>query len=103
MDWLAADFVNVFLLVFGILLALAGIFTVYFGAGKSRKFGAVLTLVGILILGLMYWMFTAGYTNPSVGFVGFWDYIKGPIVTLVAGIVGAAVALIVFIGVITKA
>ena len=103
MDYLAANFINVFLLVLGILLAIAGIFTVYFGAGKSRKLGVLLLIFGIAVMGIMYWIFTSGYTDPLNGWGSFWDYIKGPLVTLIAGIAAAVVALLVFIGVITKA
>lgn len=103
MDYLAADFINVFLLVFGLLLVLAGIFTVYFGAGKSRKLGAGILLGGFITLGLMYWLFSSGYTDPLGGMSDLWNYIKGPLVTLLAGLTGAVVAVVVFIGVITKA
>ncbi len=102
MDVLAADFVNIFLLIFGLLLGLAGIFTVYFGAGKSRKMGAGLFVLGIVIVALTYWLYTGGYTSPDMA-PSFWEYIKEPAVTIIAALVGAAVALLVFIGVITKA
>jgi len=101
MGYLIEDFINVFLLVFGLSLALAGIFTVYFGAGKSRKLGAIILVAGLGIVGLMYWLFTAGYTGP--GTVSFWDYVKGPVVTLFAGITGVVAAVLLFIGIITKA
>jgi hypothetical protein len=95
-------FINIFLLIFGFLLFLAGIFTIYFGAGKSRKLGAGILMGGIAIIGLTYWLFTAGYTSPAVS-VSFLEYITEPIVYMLAALLGAGVALLVFIGVITKA
>ncbi len=103
MDYLLSYLVNVFLLIFGLFMALAGIFTIYFGAGKSRKLGVLILIVGLGVMGLMYWLFTAGYTDPSNGLISLWDYLKGPILTLLGGLIGAGVALLVFIGIITKA
>ena len=42
-------FLTIFLLVFALGLLIAGIFTVYFGSGKSRGIGAGLLVGGILI------------------------------------------------------
>lgn len=42
-------FLTVFLLVFALGLLIAGIFTVYFGSGKSRGIGAGLLVGGVLI------------------------------------------------------
>jgi hypothetical protein len=40
------------LLSFGVILFLAGLFGAYFGQGKSRSVGFVLSLVALLLLGL---------------------------------------------------
>ena len=42
-------FLTIFLLVFALGLLIAGIFTVYFGSGKSRGIGAGLLVGGVLI------------------------------------------------------
>ena len=42
------NFITILLLVFGLFLVLAGIFTAYFGSGKSRMIGVALLVVGII-------------------------------------------------------
>jgi len=62
----AWTFVTVLLLTLGLGLFLAGIFTAYFGRGKSRMVGTVLTIIGILVWIGSY----AGYYGDYFG-----DYI----------------------------
>ena len=45
-----AVFGGVLVLSFGLTILFAGVFTSYFGAGKSRKIGLGLVLVGLLTL-----------------------------------------------------
>ena len=52
MEYTLEVFLAIFLLIFGLGLFIAGIFTVYFGSGKSRGIGAGL-LAGGIILGLL--------------------------------------------------
>lgn len=46
----AAVFSGILLLSFGLTIFLTGLFTSYFGAGKSRKIGLGLVIVGLLTL-----------------------------------------------------
>lgn len=46
----AAVFGGILLLSFGLTILFAGFFTSYFGAGKSRKIGVGLVIVGLLAL-----------------------------------------------------
>jgi hypothetical protein len=101
MNELVLGFINIFLLIFGLLLLTAGIFTIYFGAGKGRKLGAGILVSGLLLVAITYWLFVAGYT--STGNVSFLNYLIEPAVYIIAAVLGAISALIVFIGVITKA
>ena len=104
-------FLTIFLLVLGLGLLIAGIFTVYFGSGKSRGIGAGL-LVGGIILGilvaLLYWynIFIPEYLpavsgEPPIGFL-LWDVIKDGLVYLIAGILGALAAIGMFLLAIMK-
>ena len=47
------EFLVILMLIFALAVLIAGLFTAYFGAGKSRKIGVVLILVG-LIVGIMF-------------------------------------------------
>ena len=52
------DFLTIVLMVFALFMLLAGIFTAYFGSGKSRMIGVVLLVVGLvvgLVWGLLCW------------------------------------------------
>jgi len=50
----------VFLLSFAILVLLAGVFTLYFGAGKTRRIGSVLFAIGLVIVALYAFMTITG-------------------------------------------
>lgn len=45
-------FLSTLLLSFGLTLIIAGLFGAYYGQGKSRSVGFVLTLVALLLVGL---------------------------------------------------
>lgn len=73
----------------------AGLFTAYFGAGKSRTIGFTLSLVGIVVLLLF-----AAFTWPIVGSIEpifFAQDVQIGLVGLVGAVVGGIVALIVFL------
>jgi hypothetical protein len=96
-------FVGIALFSFGLFTLLAGLFTAYFGAGKSRAIGFVLTLFGLL--GLLIF---ATITWPVVDVVPtYLGASRQAIVTSLVGVIGAAVgavvALIVFLISIMKA
>jgi len=96
-------FVGILLFSFGLFTFLAGLFTAYFGAGKSRAIGFVLTILGALAMLLF-----AALTWPLVSVVP--TYLGGnehaivvSLVGVVASAVGAIIALIVFLISIMKA
>jgi len=87
------------MLVFAIGAVIAGIFTAYFGSGKSRAIGAVLLLIGIIV-GVLFWNYTYGiWTTGGWG----WDTVRLGIVSLIGGLVGGLIALGVFLAGIMKA
>jgi hypothetical protein len=96
-------FVGILLFSFGLFTFLAGLFTAYFGAGKSRAIGFVLVIVGSLAMLLF-----ATLTWPIIDVVpatlsGSEHAIVVSLVGVVASAVGAIVALIVFLISIMKA
>lgn len=92
---------EIFLLVVLALLALSllvlGILTAYFGSGKSRTVG-VLLLVGGIVVGAVT-IFSSEY-YLHVGFVQ--NVIVATIFYVLAGIIGAVIGLLVFLGAIMK-
>lgn len=103
-----ADFSEVFgsilLVSFGLFTLLAGVFTAYFGAGKSRKIGLGLTIIGLLSIILF-----AGFTYGGVAALNSlgirWssrEVMEGIVAVIAAG-VGAFLALGLFLISIMKA
>jgi hypothetical protein len=88
------QFVTVLLLLFGLFLILAGVFTAYFGSGKSRTIGVVLLVVGLAV-GILagYWY----HLNESL-----WALILQSLLLFVAGIIGALLAIGIFLVAIMK-
>ncbi len=57
----AMEFLTVLLMVFALVMVLAGIFTAYFGSGKSRTIGVILLVIG-LVVGVL-WTYLAGMST----------------------------------------
>ena len=96
-------FLLVFMLIMGLGLFLAGIFTVYFGSGKSRGIGAGL-LVGGIVLGLLVFLMNQfGILIPAELQWSLWDTIIYPgLIYLGAVFVGGLAAIGMFLLAIMK-
>jgi len=92
-------FITVLLLTFGLFLILAGAFTAYFGSGKSRAIGIGLLVFGIVMGVLVLLMFQFDIVPIELE---FWTVIKEALVYIGASLVGAAVAIGVFLVAIMK-
>jgi uncharacterized membrane-anchored protein len=95
------QFLAILLLVFSLFMILAGIFTAYFGSGKSRTVGVGL-LVGGLVVGLLvaYFYHTGALDAGSSGHLGalLWE----AFLVIVAAVIGALVAVGIFLVAIMK-
>jgi hypothetical protein len=94
-------FLTDLLITFGVFSLAAGGFTAYFGAGKSRKIGAALLGLGVIILLLVAMMFLYDIgVDPNTQ---LWhDIIYPALIHLIGAAVGAGVALVVFLVAIMK-
>ncbi|MEW5748098.1 MAG: hypothetical protein AB1793_04840 [Candidatus Thermoplasmatota archaeon] len=93
------DFLTVLIMVFGLFMLLAGIFTAYFGSGKSRMIGVVLLVVG-LVVGVVWGVLcldSVDVLDVDLGKV-IWD----AFLFIVAGLIGALAAVGVFLVAIMK-
>jgi hypothetical protein len=93
-------FLTIFLLVLGLGLLIAGIFTVYFGSGKSRGIGA-----GLLVGGIVVWIIVALCYHQDILVpeqLWLWAIIKDALVYLISGILGALAAIGLFLLAIMK-
>jgi hypothetical protein len=98
----AAVFSGVLVLSFGLTILFSGLFTSYFGAGKSRKIGLGLVLVGLLTL--FAWV-TITFDVNLFGTEPVWsaDQMASGVAALGAGILGSLVALGLFLVAIMRA
>ncbi len=92
------DFLTVLVLTFALFMVLAGAFTAYFGSGKSRTIGVVLLLVG-LIVGIV-WVYLGGFTDIIDVWLG--DVVWAAFLNIIAALIGALIAIGVFLLAIMK-
>jgi len=101
-----AYFLSMLTLVFAVASIIAGIFTAYFGSGKSRAVGAILIIIGLLV-GVVF-LYGAGLLSflgtPAAGsLLNFGNTIVNGIVAVIGAIIGALIALGIFLLAIMKA
>jgi hypothetical protein len=93
------EFLTVLILVFALFMLLAGIFTAYFGSGKSRMIGVALLVIGLVvgIIWVVLGMDSVGVINIDLSRV-IWDAFT----YILAGLLGALAAIGVFLLAIMK-
>lgn len=95
------SFLTVVVFVFALVMLLAGVFTAYFGSGKSRVVGIALLAVG-LIVGLA-WAYLVGYSDIApFADVAAWDAVYEAAVNIIAAAIGALVAVGIFLVAVMK-
>jgi uncharacterized membrane protein len=93
------QFLTILLLVFGLFLILAGIFTAYFGSGKSRTIGVALLVVGLVVGILTAFLYHNGSLGSAHDLGGLlWE----AFLVIVAAVIGALVAVGIFLVAIMK-
>jgi hypothetical protein len=93
------EFLTVVILVFALFMLLAGVFTAYFGSGKSRMIGVALLVIG-LIVGLIWVMM--GIDSVDMIDVDLAKVIWDAFLYILAGVIGALAAIGVFLLAIMK-
>jgi hypothetical protein len=100
-----SQFLSMLTLVFAIASFVAGIFTAYFGSGKSRAVGGILFVIGLLVF--ILFLFGAGLLDSILGtpdgILNFQDTILQGVIAILGAIVGAIIALGIFLLAIMKA
>jgi hypothetical protein len=93
------EFLTVLILVFALFMLLAGIFTAYFGSGKSRMIGVVLLVVG-LVVGIL-WVVLAMDSVDMID-VDLSNVVWDAFLYILSGVLGALAAIGVFLVAIMK-
>lgn len=98
-------FLSMLMLVFAIASIIAGIFTAYFGSGKSRAVGGILIIIGLIVGFVFLW--GAGVLESMIGvpsgLLNLVGTVTNGIVAVIGAIVGALIALGIFLLAIMKA
>jgi hypothetical protein len=101
---LAQYFLSMMMLVFAIASIIAGIFTAYFGSGKSRAVGAILIIIGLIVGVVFLWGANLlGFMGTPVELLDFSGTIVNGIIAVIGAVVGALIALGIFLLAIMKA
>jgi hypothetical protein len=97
-------FLSMMTLVFAIASVIAGIFTAYFGSGKSRAVGAILIIIGLLVGVIFIWGTNQfSFMGTPIDILNFTGTIVNGIIAVVGAVVGALIALGIFLLAIMKA
>ncbi|HIJ17961.1 MAG TPA: hypothetical protein HA364_09325 [Thermoplasmata archaeon] len=93
------EFLTVLMMVFGLFMLLAGVFTAYFGSGKSRMIGVVLLVIG-LVVGVLWGVMCLDSVNVIE--VDLSAALWNAFLYIIAGLLGALAAVGVFLVAIMK-
>ena len=102
---IVSQFLSMLTLVFAIASIIAGIFTAYFGSGKSRAVGGILIILGLFVFFVFLYgtNLLSGFMGTPEGLLNFQGTIVQGIIAILGAIVGAAIALGIFLLAIMKA
>jgi len=104
MEGLVQYFLSMMTLVFAIASIIAGIFTAYFGSGKSRAVGAILIIIGLFVGVIFLWGANLlSFMGAPVELLNFSGTIVNGIIAVIGAVVGALIAIGIFLLAIMKA
>jgi hypothetical protein len=98
------NFLTILLLVFGLFLILAGLFTAYFGSGKSRMIGVSLLIVGLVVGILIAFLYHSVWGGTGSGHTQafLFGLIWEAFIVILAAVIGALIAVAIFLVAIMK-
>lgn len=101
MDIWSMSFVTLVVLVFAIVLLVAGLFSAFFGSGKSKGYGGAMAIAGLVVA--IAWIWLTGYSDIAVfADVPLWDVLYNTVIYLIGILIGALVAVGIFLAVVLK-
>ncbi|AGI47047.1 hypothetical protein TALC_00032 [Thermoplasmatales archaeon BRNA1] len=94
-------FLTVVIITFGITMIAAGAFSAYFGKGKSKGFGLLVAAIGLIVL--IFWLYLTVWSDitPFCD-VNTWDVIYDAIINLIGILIGALIAVGIFLVTVIK-
>jgi hypothetical protein len=102
---IVSQFLSMLTLVFAIASIIAGVFTAYFGSGKSRAVGGILFIIGFLVFIIFLYgaNLLEGILGSPDGLLNFQGYVVQGVTAIVGALIGAGIALLIFLLAIMKA
>ena len=92
---------TIIIFVFALVMMIAGIFSAYFGAGKNRTYGGVMFAVGLVVC--VVWAYLVGFsTVEPFCAVEAWNVMYDALINVIAVVIGALVAVGIFLVVVLK-
>ena len=101
MTWDLMSFLTILIFVFAIVLMIAGVFSAYFGSGKSRTYGIIMLIVGLVVL--VVWAYLVGWSDIALfNEVQTLDIMIDALISFLAILLGALVAVGIFLVTVLK-
>ncbi len=101
MDIISWDFFSLIILVFAFVMILLGVFSAYFGKGKNRAYGIIMVVVG-LVVGVFYAYLLMNGPIEAISKVEGWTIVYNAIVYLLGILIGALIAVAIFLVTVLK-
>lgn len=95
------DFVSLIVVAFAIVMLIAGILAASFGTGKSKAYGGIMAVVGIVLV--ILWIWLCGYSDIALfRSVDLWQVFIQGVINLLGILVGALIAVGIFLAAVLK-
>jgi len=94
---------SMMIFAFAFTIIIEGIFTAYFGSGKSRAIGAILIVIGLIVGAIFLWC--AGlltFIELPLCILSFKGIVANAILAVIGAVIGALIALGIFLLAIMK-
>jgi hypothetical protein len=104
-DSMVNIFFFTFLMSFAVFSLIAGVFTAYFGAGKSRAIGGALLVIGLVVILIwIYFGILQSYPDDTLIGIIHWNAAKTleAFITVIGALIGAVIAIVLFLVAIMK-
>ncbi len=101
MIWDVMSFLTILVFVFAFVLMIAGIFSAYFGSGKSRTYGLIMLVTGLVVFAI--WAFLVGWSNiDTFADVHAVEAVVNAVIPFLAILFGALIAVGIFLVAVLK-
>lgn len=101
MTWDIMSFLTIVVFVFALVLMIAGIFSAYFGSGKSRTYGLIMLVAGLVVFAI--WAYLVGWSDFEMfNKVHAVDVMVDAVINFLAIVLGALIAVGIFLVAVLK-